>query len=44
MGVILFILLAGYPPFGENSFEQIKKGEFDFDEPEWEEVGDDGTL
>jgi len=38
MGVILYIVLAGFPPFGENSFEQIKKGEYSFKDPRWSEV------
>lgn len=38
MGVILYILLAGFPPFGENSFEDIKKGRFSFDDQQWDTV------
>jgi len=41
-GVILFILLSGYPPFGgSNDWEimlAVKKGIYDFDSPEWEIV------
>jgi len=40
MGVILFILMGGYTPFGDESFEQIKNGEFDFEETEWETVSE----
>ncbi len=38
-GVILYILLSGYPPFGgTNDWEimlAVKKGVYDFDSPEW---------
>lgn len=41
-GVILYILLSGYPPFGgSNDWEimlAVKKGLYDFDSPEWENV------
>eukprot|EP01103_Thecamoeba_quadrilineata_P014943 TRINITY_DN457_c0_g1_i1.p1 TRINITY_DN457_c0_g1~~TRINITY_DN457_c0_g1_i1.p1 ORF type:complete len:276 (+),score=55.26 TRINITY_DN457_c0_g1_i1:1009-1836(+) len=44
LGVILYILLAGYQPFGESNsisvFEQIKKGEFDFPDAEWRDISD----
>lgn len=44
-GVVLFTILAGYPPFyNENTpalFRQIRKGAFSFDDPVWDEVGDD---
>eukprot|EP01025_Chloroclados_australasicus_P018255 TRINITY_DN1946_c0_g2_i2.p1 TRINITY_DN1946_c0_g2~~TRINITY_DN1946_c0_g2_i2.p1 ORF type:complete len:675 (-),score=121.75 TRINITY_DN1946_c0_g2_i2:1748-3772(-) len=43
-GVVLFILLGGYPPFYHESeavlFEIIRKGLFKFDDPVWEEVSD----
>ncbi|CAD8146178.1 unnamed protein product [Paramecium pentaurelia] len=42
IGVILYVLLCGYPPFyGENEHEillSIQKGKFDFDGPEWKNV------
>jgi len=44
LGVILFILLCGYPPFyDENNnnaviFKQIKAGAFEFADPYWTEV------
>ncbi|CAD8054368.1 unnamed protein product [Paramecium sonneborni] len=42
IGVILYVLLCGYPPFyGETEQEilySIQKGKFDFDGPEWKDV------
>ena len=42
MGVILYILLAGYPPFnGENDneiFNKIKAGDYSFDNEVWQNV------
>ncbi|CAD8076644.1 unnamed protein product [Paramecium sonneborni] len=42
IGVILYVLLCGYPPFyGETEQEilySIQKGKFDFDGPEWKNV------
>ncbi len=44
-GVILYILLCGYPPFnGANDkqiIEAVLKGKFTLDEPEWDDVSDD---
>ncbi|CAK8696870.1 calcium/calmodulin-dependent protein kinase type II delta chain-like isoform X2 [Clavelina lepadiformis] len=41
-GVILYILLVGYPPFWDDNqdklYEQIKKGAYDFPSPEWDTV------
>jgi serine/threonine protein kinase len=43
-GVVLFILLGGYPPFWNESepalFDQIRKGAFSFDDPAWKVVSD----
>ena len=39
LGVILYILLGGYPPFIENNqrdlFRKIRKGEYEFHEEYW---------
>eukprot|EP00210_Caulerpa_lentillifera_P007239 g6926.t1 len=41
-GVILFILLGGYPPFDDENesvmFEQIKRGMFTFNDPVWDNI------
>ena len=41
-GVILYILLCGYPPFwGDNDTEiynSVKSGQFDYDDPAWDTV------
>jgi serine/threonine protein kinase len=41
-GVVLFILLGGYPPFWSESepalFEQIRRGKYSFDDPVWDVV------
>jgi serine/threonine protein kinase len=34
--------LAGYPPFGDDSFEDIKKGEFTFDDDPWADISKQG--
>src|SRR5688572_3315225 len=45
IGVILYILLCGYPPFNGASDKQIieavLKGKYSLDEPEWDEISDD---
>ncbi|CAD8063279.1 unnamed protein product [Paramecium primaurelia] len=42
IGVILYVLLCGYPPFYEESneklFEQIKSGKIDFSGEQWEKI------
>mmetsp|Transcript_92019 Transcript_92019/g.137800 ORF Transcript_92019/g.137800 Transcript_92019/m.137800 type:complete len:83 (-) Transcript_92019:210-458(-) len=44
-GVILYILLCGYPPFNGSSneiiMEGVKKGSYSFDPPEWDNVSDE---
>lgn len=44
LGVILYILLCGFPPFyDENAaglYSQIKRGEYDFPEPYWTDISD----
>ena len=43
-GVVLFILLGGYPPFYDESepalFSQIRRGHFSFDDPVWDSVSE----
>lgn len=45
IGVILYVLLCGYPPFYEESneklFELIKSGKLDFTGPQWEKISDE---
>jgi len=44
LGVILYILLCGYPPFGgsdEEMYKQILQGSFDFDEIEWRLISEE---
>lgn len=42
LGVILYILLCGFPPFYDESttglYRQIKKGQYDFPDPYWTEI------
>jgi calcium-dependent protein kinase len=44
-GVILYILLCGYPPFSgkndEKILEKVSKGEYDFNSEEWDPISDD---
>jgi len=44
IGVILYVLLCGFPPFYEETnqelFETIKKGKFDFPSPYWDDISD----
>lgn len=44
IGVILYVLLCGYPPFYDESnevlFELIKKGKFEFPSPHWDQISD----
>ncbi|XP_016375306.1 calcium/calmodulin-dependent protein kinase type II subunit beta-like isoform X3 [Sinocyclocheilus rhinocerous] len=44
-GVILYILLVGYPPFWDEDqhklYQQIKAGAYDFPSPEWDTVTPD---
>ncbi|KAI3649885.1 hypothetical protein MP228_005517 [Amoeboaphelidium protococcarum] len=45
IGVIAYILLCGYPPFySENNqelFQQILRGEYEFDSPHWDDISDE---
>jgi calcium/calmodulin-dependent protein kinase I len=44
IGITLYILLCGFPPFYNEDnaalFEEIKKGEFDFPTPYWDDISD----
>jgi len=44
VGVILYILLCGFPPFYHQNtnmlYKQIKKGEYDFPDPYWTDISD----
>ena len=44
IGVILYIILCGFPPFYEESnqalFETIKAGSFEFPSPFWDDISD----
>ena len=44
IGVIIYILLCGFPPFyaedDNEMFEMIKEADYDFPSPYWDEVGD----
>jgi len=46
IGVILYILLCGFPPFYHEStaalYKQIKKGQYDFPDPYWTDISDSG--
>lgn len=45
IGVVLYILLCGYPPFYDDDnfilFEKIKKGQYEFPAPHWENISQD---
>jgi len=45
LGVILYIMLCGYPPFYEDSmpelFRLITKAKYSFPSPEWDDISDD---
>lgn len=47
-GVILYILLVGYPPFWDENqqalYEQIKAAQFDFPSPEWDSVTEEAKV
>jgi len=45
-GVILYILLCGFPPFDQDEsvaviFDHIKKAKYDFPSPYWDEISDE---
>ena len=41
-GVILYMMLCGYPPFYGDSdneiFESVRTGRFDFPSPDWDDI------
>eukprot|EP00050_Salpingoeca_kvevrii_P009109 m.307196 g.307196 ORF g.307196 m.307196 type:complete len:366 (+) comp19807_c0_seq1:2-1099(+) len=44
-GVLLYILLCGYPPFAhepgmDKMFEDIKNGNYEFEAPDWDDISD----
>lgn len=45
LGVILYVLLCGYPPFDDDNNAQlvanVKLGKFDFPSPEWDDISED---
>lgn len=45
IGVILYVLLVGYPPFADNNqsilFQKIRVGEYSFHDDEWKGISDD---
>lgn len=45
IGVILYVLLVGYPPFADNNqsvlFQKIRVGEYEFHKEEWTGISDD---
>ncbi|CAL1608060.1 unnamed protein product [Knipowitschia caucasica] len=49
LGVIMYILLCGFPPFYSNTGQaispgmrqRIRRGQFDFPDPEWDDVSDE---
>jgi len=45
LGVILYILLCGFPPFYDEStaglYRQIKQGQYDFPDPYWTDITDE---
>lgn len=44
IGVILYVMLCGFPPFYEETneklFEKIKTGSFEFPSPQWDEISE----
>lgn len=46
LGVIMYILLSGYLPFGGSNaadvFDKVTKGEYSFTQKEWKKVSDEG--
>jgi calcium/calmodulin-dependent protein kinase I len=45
VGVVAYIMLSGYPPFyserDQELFEQVRRGEFEMERPEWTNVSEE---
>ena len=45
IGVVMYVLLCGYPPFnGANDkaiIESVLKGKYSLDEPEWDDISEE---
>ena len=48
IGVLLFIMLSGKPPFGggddcsdKETLEQVQRGKYELDEEDWEDISDE---
>ncbi len=48
LGVVLYVMLCGYPPFDSESNEEnlknVTSGNFSFPSPDWDQVSEQGTL
>ncbi len=44
LGVILYILLSGYPPFGSKDFDDILLAKFDFKGARWNSVSETAKV
>lgn len=48
LGIVVYVMLCGYPPFDSESNEENHKnivaGKFKFPSPDWDKVSDKGTL
>lgn len=44
LGIVLYVMLCGYPPFdsdkNEENIENIKNGKYDFASPDWDEISE----
>jgi len=48
LGVVLYVMLCGYPPFdsenNEENMKNIKEGRYAFASPDWDNVSDQGNI